>query len=136
MGALDNVAVVKEWFRRLSDGEYDRMHELETDDVEWDIISGASVGIVPWLGTFRGAAGVKDCLGKWAAAAQSESFELFDFLTAGDDRVAVVGRTRVVARPTGRRFEINFVEYIRLNAGKIAYVRVFGDSAAASAAFR
>ena len=48
----------------------------------------------------------------------------------------VIGRTVLVAKKTRRRFHIDFVEYFRLRNGKIAYVRVFGDTAMANAVFK
>ena len=136
MGTAENLALVKEWFRLLADGQYVAMHALQTEDVEWDCLSGASEGIVPWVGVFRGRAGVDACLERFAGAVESESFELKDFLVSEDGTIAVIGRTVLVARKARRRFHIDFVEYFRLRAGKIAYVRVFGDTAMANAVFK
>lgn len=135
MSARRNVELVKTWFKRLSDGDYARMHELQTRDVVWDCIDGASTGVVPWLGHFRGRRGVDRCLARFAAAVETEAFELDAFLTDGHNKVAVPGHCRLRERTTGRRFKINFVEYFELRRGKIAFVRVYGDSAAARAMF-
>lgn len=135
VSARQNVKLVKIWFQRLADGDYASMHELQTRDVVWNCIDGASTGIVPWLGRFRGRAGIDRCLARFAAAVETESFELDAFLTDGRNTVAVPGRCRLRARATGRRFTIDFVEYFELRRGKIAFVRVYGDSAAAQAVF-
>lgn len=136
MSARRNVEIVRIWFQRLADGDYARMHELQTRDVVWDCIDGASTGIVPWLGRFRGRKGIDRCLSRFAAAVETETFELDAFLTDGRSKVAVPGRCRLRERATGRRFTIDFVEYFELRRGKIAFVRVYGDSAAAQAAFK
>ena len=136
MGARDDLAVVKRWFHLLATGDYDAMHALQTKDVVWDVIAGPHEGLVPWLGVFKGRKGVTRCLDKFAGAVESESFDLADFLTGPKGRVAVTGRTRLKERRTGRRMHIDFVEYFRLRRGKIFYVRVYGDSATAAAAFR
>lgn len=135
MNARRNVKLVKTWFKRLSDGDYARMHELQTRDVVWDCIDGASTGTVPWLGRFHGRKGVDRCLSRFAAAVETEAFELDAFLTNSRNKVAVPGHCRLRERITGRRFKISFVEYFELRRGKIAFVRVYGDSAAARAVF-
>ncbi|MHB1219437.1 MAG: nuclear transport factor 2 family protein [Alphaproteobacteria bacterium] len=136
MSARENVEVVKTWFQRLADGDYARMHELQTRDVVWDCIDGASTGTVPWLGRFSGRKGIDRCLSRFAAAVETEVFELDAFLTDGRNKVAVPGRCRLCERSTGRRFTIDFVEYFELRRGKISFVRVYGDSAAAQAVFK
>lgn len=135
MGTADNLALVKEWFRLLAEGAYEGMHALQTADVEWDCLSGASEGIVPWVGVFKGRAGVDECLARSAGAVESESFELKDFLASEDGTIAVIGRTVLIERKNRRRFHIDFVEYFRFRDGEIAYVRVFGDTALANAVF-
>lgn len=130
-----NLAIVRAWFRLLARGEYAKMHDLQSKDVVWDVIAGPSETLVPWLGKFRGRAGIDRCLARFSGAVESEAFELHDFLTGPGGQVAVIGRTRLRERQTGARMHIDFVEYFRLRRGKIAYVRVYGDSAGAACAF-
>lgn len=136
MGTAEKLALVKEWFRLLAEGAYAGMHALQTDDVVWDCLAGASEGIVPWVGVFAGREGVDACLERFAAAVESESFELEDFLVGEEGTIAVIGRTVLVAKKNRRRFHIDFVEYFRFRDRKIATVRVFGDTALANAVFR
>ena len=131
-----DLAVVRRWFNLLATGDYEAMHALHAKDVVWDVIAGPSQGLVPWLGVFKGRKGVTRCLDLFAGAVESESFDLYDWMTGPRGRVAVVGRTRLKERRTGKRMEIHFVEYFRLRRGKIAHVRVYGDSAGAARAFQ
>ena len=70
-----NIVTVNEWFRLLAEGEYDAMHALHTDDIVWEVITGGSEKIVPWLGRFEGREGVDDCLRLFADAVESEKFD-------------------------------------------------------------
>jgi uncharacterized protein len=58
----------------------------------------------------------------------------FEFVSEGDT-VAVLGRERITAKPTGRAFEQQWVQFFTLRNGKIARFREFTDTAAVQSAF-
>jgi ketosteroid isomerase-like protein len=130
MTAARRIAIIKDWFRALAEGEYERMHDYHTDDVVWELMPGPAEGVVPWLGVYRGRAGVQDCLGRFSGAVESERFETGAPLI-GDETIAVPGHTDLIARASGRRFRIEFVEYFCFRGDRIASVKVYGDTAAA-----
>ncbi len=134
MTSKENLALVEEWFRHFQDGNDEALHGLQTDDIVWDVLSGASEGIVPWLGEFHGRAGVDECLEKFRAAVDVEEFEVRALLS-DDDHVASIGWARFTAKPSGTVFEMNFVEYFHFRDGKISYIPVFGDTALANKVF-
>ena len=136
MAENSDIATIEKWFRLLAEGDYDGMHALHTDDIVWEVITGDSEGIVPWLGRFEGRAGVDDCLRLFSGAVESERFETGEILTGADGAVVVLGSAEVRAIHNDARFRIEFAEFFRMREGKIAFVKVYGDSGAARAAFQ
>lgn len=57
------------------------------------------------------------------------------FLTGGD-RIAVVGRTRCRAKPTGKTYDTDFVHVITFKDRQIIKFQEFFDTFAAAEAFR
>lgn len=55
---------------------------------------------------------------------------------ADADTVAVIGRLRCLAKPTGRSYESQFVHVVTLKDGKVTVFREFFDTYAAGEAFR
>ena len=52
------------------------------------------------------------------------------------DRVAVVGFTKCLAKPTGSAYQTDFVHLITVKAGKVTRFQEFFDTYAAGEAFR
>ncbi len=63
-----------------------------------------------------------------------EQFEPREFVAQGD-KVVAIGHYRAVTKPTGRRFESDFVMVFTLRGGKVARFQEFTDSAGINAAF-
>ena len=131
-----NIVTVNEWFRLLAEGEYDAMHALHTDDIVWEVITGGSEKIVPWLGRFEGREGVDDCLRLFADAVESEKFDTGEVMTGANGLVMMLGTVDLRAYHNGKRFRIEIAELFRFRDGKIAFVKVYADSAAARVAFK
>lgn len=136
MGVADDIGTIKEWFRLLAEGDYDGMHALHTEEIVWEVITGGSEGIVPWLGRFEGRAGIDECLRLFSEAVESERFETSEILTGPNGTVVVLGYADVRAYRNDMRFRIEFAEFFRMREGKIAFAKVYGDSGAARAAFQ
>ncbi len=130
-----DIATIEKWFRLLGEGDYDAMHALDADDIVWEVITGGSEGIVLWLGRFEGRPGVDDCLQLFSQAVESERFETSEILSGPDGTVVVLGSADVRAYHDDARFRIEFAEFLRMREGKIAFVKVYGDSGAARTAF-
>ena len=97
---------------------------------------GPAERLARWFGVFKGRKGVDECLRHFAESVDTERIEIEEPLVGDDGRVSVPGYCDLVARATGRRFRIEFVEYFRFRGDKIALVKVYGDSAGAAEAFR
>ena len=63
-----------------------------------------------------------------------DQFDVHDILADGD-KVAVLGRQRATVRQTGRDFSQHWANVYTFRDGKIAEVRLFGDSHAVASAF-
>jgi len=126
--------IVKAWFKYLGDGDFEPMHQHHTDDVVWELMPGPAEHLAPWFGVFNGKAGVDECLRHFAESVDSEHVEIEEPLVGDDNRVTVPGYCDLVARSTGRKFRIEFVEYFRFRGDKISLVKVYGDTAAAGEA--
>jgi ketosteroid isomerase-like protein len=55
---------------------------------------------------------------------------------ADTDTVAVIGKMKCLAKPTGRTYESQFVHLVTLKDGKVTVFREFFDTYAAGEAFR
>ena len=128
--------IVKEWFACLGDGDFEPLHAHHAHDIVWELMPGPAERLARWFGVFKGRNGVDDCLRHFAESVDSERIVIEEPLVGDDGRVSVPGYCDLVARATGRRFRLEFVEYFRFRGDKIALVKVYGDTAGAAEAFR
>ena len=128
--------IVKEWFAYLGDGNFEPLHGHHAHDIVWELMPGPSQELAPWFGVFEGREGVDECLRRFAESVDSERVVIEEPLVGDDDRVVVPGYCDLVARATARSFRIEFVEYFRFRGDKIVLVKVYGDTAGATEAFR
>ena len=82
-----------------------------------------------------GIDGVVEWLGIGNATENVEVLEPRRILVDGD-MAAVVGFMRVVARPTGRAYEMDFVHLVTVVGGRVVRLQEFLDTWAAAEAFR
>jgi len=136
MSKQRRAEIVKEWFALLGEGRFEPMHRHHSDDIVWELMPGVAEKVAPWFGVFERREGVDECLRRFAESVDSERVVIEEPLVGDDDRVTVPGFCDLVARATGRRFRIEFVEYFRFRGDEITLVKVYGDTAAAAEAFR
>lgn len=136
MSKQRRAEIVKEWFALLGEGRFEPMHQHHSDDIVWELMPGIAEKVAPWFGIFERREGVDECLRRFAESVDSERVVIEEPLVGDDDRVTVPGYCDLVARATGRRFRIEFVEYFRFRGDEITLVKVYGDTAAAAEAFR
>jgi hypothetical protein len=134
MSARDNVKLVREFWRRFLTDDIDGMLDMNSNNIVWEIGSGPAVKVVPYFGVFRGRRGCLDCLAKYSKAADPKVFEMEEYY--GDkDKVFVLGHEKVVAKPTGKKFESNLIFMFTVRNGKITKMRGTFDTAALARAF-
>jgi ketosteroid isomerase-like protein len=91
--------------------------------------------LIPSAGTRRGIQGVLDWLNVGKATELILELEPERFL-ADADMVAVVGHTKVLARPTGKVYATDFVHVVTVADGKIVRFQEYFDTFGAAEAFR
>lgn len=128
----DTLAVVQAAYRAFAARDIESLLALLATDVEWGEPDNPAI---PSSGTRHGIDGVREWLRIGNDTEEILAFEPRRFI-AQDDAVAVIGRTTVRARPTGRTYGTDFVHLIVVQDGRIRRFQEFFDTAAAAEAFR
>lgn len=127
-----HIQMVQELYAAFQRRDMAAILSVLSPDVEW---SEPENPFNPAGGTRRGHAGFNE----WARVGQESEdvlvLEPRHFL-AGDDRVAVVGRTQCRARRTGKTYDTDFVHVITFKDRQIVKFQEFFDTFAAAEAFR
>jgi ketosteroid isomerase-like protein len=127
-----NLRAVKEVYAAYERGDLEAVLARLAEDVVW---ANPYPAHVPLSGEFRGHEGIRRFVSTIKGSSESLAFEPREFIAQGE-QVVVLGWERVRARPTGRIYENAWVHVWTLRGGKASSVRVFGDTAAVSEAFR
>jgi ketosteroid isomerase-like protein len=106
-------------------GEIERALEYYANDV--DFICYAPVELFPSLGHKHGKAAIRTLLKRWHRRYCRVDYDV-DFIAAEDERVAVIVKSRMVVRETGRVITADIANFFVLRDGKIHRHRQFVDS--------
>lgn len=128
----DNTQRVMDVYAAFGRGDIAAFLDALTDDVEW-VMPGPSD--LPFVGTFRGKAGVQEWLGKTMANLQFRVFEPRESIAQGD-KVVVLMHTDVAFSRTGRDIAGSEVHVWTVRDGKIARQQSYEDTAAVADAYR
>ena len=105
---------------------------LLSEDVQFVVPGPPAVGAA---GTWRGHAGVKECLGLLRSGQENQAVEFLEFV-AQDDKVVVLLHVRARVHATGKLFESDIVHFFTISDGKIARLVDFFDTYALADAHR
>ena len=125
-------SVVEAAYRAFGARDIDALLALLDPDVVWGEPDNP---LIPSAGTRRGIPGVLEWLQVGSQTEAILSFEPQRFLIDGDT-AAVIGRTRVVAKPTGRAYDTDFVHLVKVVGGRVVGFQEFFDTWIAAEAFR
>ena len=131
MSEQDNVATVNAAYAAWRRGDIPAVLDALAEDVEW-VVPGPSE-VMPYAGTWRGKAQMQRYFTVLSETVEFEQYELESVVAQGD-QVVVVGRSRVLAKQTGRAFDDHFAHWFEFRGGKAARMRYYTDTAAAVAA--
>jgi uncharacterized protein len=117
----DRFDFVRRIYETTASHDLEAFLALMSDDVIIEQHSG-----VPWGGTVRGIDEARAFLGL-AGEHITSSQAIEEIFDAGDDTV-VIGRSRGVARKTGRAFDVRIVHVWRIENDRIARWQLFADT--------
>jgi ketosteroid isomerase-like protein len=129
---VDSLALVRAAYRAFAARDVETLLGMLAPDVIWGEPPNP---FIPSGGTRIGLAGVREWLRVGNESEAILAFEPSRFLADGDS-VAVVGRTKVQARPTGKVYDTDFVHLVTVAHGRIVRFQEFFDTWAAAEAFR
>jgi ketosteroid isomerase-like protein len=126
------VRVIGRLYDAMRAGDVDTILSMMTEDVTFVVPGPQDIGAA---GTWRGHAGVRDCLARLRQVQATETLDVREFVAQGDTVVVLL---HVVARvhATGRTFESDLVHFFRLSGGRVATLLDFFDTAALVTAVR
>jgi uncharacterized protein len=130
----ENTKLVKDAYAAFQRGDIQAVLATLSDDVEWQAVIGTE-GVVPTSGLRRGRAGVGEFFQQLSTSTTFEAFEPREFIAQGD-QVAVIGRYKGKALPTGKLYDSEWVMVFTVRNGKVVRFREFADSRQLVAAFQ
>ncbi len=125
-------SLVAKAYRAFAERDIPGLIALLDPAVEW---GEAENPLIPSAGMRRGIEGVLEWLRIGRETEDIRSFEVHRLLVDGD-MAAAVGRMRVVARPTGKTYEMDFVHLVTVADDRIVRFVEFFDTWGAAEAFR
>ena len=120
-----NVRCLEEQYAAIVRGDFDAVVEFMTDDVELQIVGPAGAA---FAGQWRGMKEVAEALRNNFSQLDELRPEL-QSVTAQGDTVVVCGRDRGVFRPTGRAYDLHWVQVFGFRDSRVARIREIADSA-------
>lgn len=133
MAEAENTQLVKDAYAAFQRGDINAILAVLDDNVEWQGVTGTE-GVLPQAGLRRGRSAVAEFFSQVASTTDFERFEPREFVAQGD-KVVVLGRYAGKAKPSGGRFDTEWVMVFRIAGGRIANFREFTDSAQLVKAF-
>jgi len=133
MQDLEPIDVVKRGYAAFKSGDLEGFLDLCAPDIEWGDV--AIKGLAHHTGPAKGRDAVRDAMAKLAANEEVLEFEQHSFVSQGD-RVFVEGTWRARAKPTGRTFQVNYVQAFTVSSGQVQKYRGYWDTASHAEAFR
>jgi ketosteroid isomerase-like protein len=125
------LELVQQTYQAFGQGDVATMQSVMAEDFEWDSRYPAGV---PLGGVWRGQDGLLDFLKTVGETVDVLAFEIHEFIAQGN-KVVVLGFDESRAKLTGRTYHNDWVHVWTIQDGKIAGIRTYNDTAAASAAF-
>jgi ketosteroid isomerase-like protein len=121
-------AVAEKWFNALTQGDVATALGCLDDNVEWinyTVVPGYN-DAMPWIGTYRGLSQVKQTFQVFGSVVQVKKEELLKLLVEGDEAAGLIHEVSTV-KATNVDFEIEFVQWLTIRAGKIVRWKSYTD---------
>lgn len=128
----DPLTHVHEMYAAFGRGDLKAILDRVDPAIAW--ISSTKAEVVPWRGTYTGAAGFASFFEALVGNADFEAFEPRVFHVAGDT-IVVLGRTLARAKKTGKTFDSEWAHVFGFSGDKLVRFQEYYDTAAIVAAF-
>lgn len=126
-----NVTAVRRVYEAFLRNDITAVLDGLTDDVEWIWYGPAEL---PFAGAHHGREAVAQWFATISDIVEFHEWEPREFVAQGDT-VVVLGHERATAQPTGREFDVQWVQFLTMAGGKISRFRQFPDTAVVASAF-
>ncbi len=128
----DNKTFVQGLYAAFGRGDVPFILANVDGSVEW--VSTGDSDVIPWGGARRGQQGALSYFQSIGGNLEFESFEPNQFAADGEF-VFVRGRTVAKVKPTGRRFDSEWLHVFTIADGRVMRFQEFSDTAVIAAAF-
>jgi ketosteroid isomerase-like protein len=125
-----NVRLLQEQYRALARGDFGPVLALMAEDVELEMLGPPDV---PLSGCWRGRHEVAEAVRRNFGLLQDQQAELLAVVAQGDT-VVLHARERGRYRPTGKAYQLHWVQFFTFRAGQLVRLRSLCDTAALRAA--
>jgi ketosteroid isomerase-like protein len=121
-----NVALLVGLYRAILRGDFPAALDVFADDMDMEIIGPSAI---PISGHWRGKAQVAAAIARNFSLLEDQRPEVQSVVAQGDT-VVVLGHEKGRFRPTGRDYELHWVQFFTFRDGKLARFRELADTAA------
>jgi ketosteroid isomerase-like protein len=121
-------AVAQKWFDGMTHHDPDSAFTCLDENVEWinyKIVPGYN-DIMPWIGTVHGIEAVQKTGVIFLGLVDVQSEELLELVVEGENAMGIIHEKSVV-KATGKAFEIEFVQWLKVRNGKIVRWKSYTD---------
>ncbi len=121
-------AIARRWFAALASGDVDTALLLMADDIEfinYNRVPGYNTDM-PWIGTHRGRDAVTRSFLAFGALVEVKFEELVRLVVQGNEAAGVI-HERSTVKTTGVDFEIEFVQWLTVEDGRITRWKSYTD---------
>lgn len=131
MSKEKNVELVQTAYAMIGKGDIPQLFELMTEDVELRFLGPEQI---PFSGSYKGYDGVGQFFQTLAKSVEIEEFQPREFIADGDS-VVVLGREKIIAKPTGTPWESEWAMVWTVSGEKIRLLREYHQTYTIAEAF-
>lgn len=125
MNDPDSIELIQGIYAAFGSGDFEQVLARLAPDVDWIVPGPAHV--LPWCGSYRGHAGVRECFGLIDRHLKPQASGI-DLIVARGDKVVVTGHERHRVKATGREFESPWVHIFTVQDGKVTRFQEINDN--------
>jgi ketosteroid isomerase-like protein len=125
MSEQDNVRVVQQLFKAITEGDAPGAAQMLADDVV--LVSPGPKDLLPWAGEYHGPGGVLQYYTALTQGVEITGMEGSETIAQGD-KVVMLGQHSARVRATGKTYDLNWAQVYTLREGRVAAMYSYHDS--------